>query len=69
MASCFSCIMVKVLKDFRVMTITGERRRLVPLKTMATGRPTPLGNAAIETPLLITVDVVRPVSTMPVNSN
>ena len=42
------CFMVKVLRDFRVMTVARERSRLVPLKAMATGRPTLLTNAAIE---------------------
>ena len=66
MASCFSCFMVKVLKDFYVMNVGRERSRLVPLKTMPTGRPTPLANAAVEIPPVITVGVIRPVSTMPV---
>ena len=66
MASCFSCCTVKVLKYFRVMTVARERSRAVPLKTMATGQPTPLANAAVEIPPVITVDVIRPVSTMPV---
>ena len=46
------------------MTATRERIRLVPLKAIPTGRPTPPANAAIETPPVITVDVIRPVSTM-----
>ena len=58
------CFMVKVLRDFRVMTVARERSRLVPLKAMATGRPTLLTNAAIETPPVITADGIRPVSTM-----
>ena len=66
MASCFSCFTVKVLKDIRVMNVARERSRLVPLKAMPTGRPTPLANAAIEISPVITVDVIRPVSTMPV---
>ena len=33
---------------------------------MPTGRPTPLANAAIEIPPVITVDVIKPVSTIPV---
>ena len=66
MASCFSCFTVKVLKDFRVMTVARERSRLVPLKAMPTGRLTSLKNAAIEVRPVITVDVIRPVSTMPV---
>ena len=59
-------VSVKVLKDFRVITVERERSRLVPLKAMPTGRSTPLANAAIEIPPVITVDVIRPVSTMPV---
>ena len=66
MVSCFSCFTVKILKDFRVMTVARERSKLVPLKAMPTGRPTPLANVAIEIPPVITVDVIRPVSTMPV---
>ena len=66
MESCFSCFTVKVLKDFRVMTVARERSKLVPLKAMPTGRPTPLANAAIEIPPVITVDVIKPVSTIPV---
>ena len=64
MALCFSCFTVKVLKDFCVMTIAREKSRLVPLKAMPTGRPAPLANAAIEIPPVITVNVIRPASTM-----
>ena len=46
------------------MTVAREKSRLVPLKAIPTGRPTPLANAAIETPPVITVDVIRPVSTI-----
>ena len=49
MASCFSCFKVKVLKDFRVITVTRERCRLVSPKAIPTGKPTPLTNAAMET--------------------
>ena len=66
MASCFSCFTVKVLEDFRVMTVAREGSRLVPLKAMLTGRPTPLPNAALEIHPMITVDVIRHVSTMSV---
>ena len=62
MTSCFSCFVLKVLNDFCVMTVVRERSRRVPLKVMPTGRPTPLANAAIEIPPVITVDVIRPVS-------
>ena len=33
---------------------------------MPTGRPTPVANAAIEIPPRITIDVIRPVPTLPV---
>ena len=65
-ASCFSCFTVKVLTDFRVMIVAREKNRLVKLKAMSTGRLTPLANDPIEIPLVITVDVIRPVSTMAV---
>ena len=65
-ASCFSCFPVKILKDFRVMAVTRERSRLVPLKAIPTGNPTLLGNAVMEIPPVLTVDVIRPVSTIPV---
>ena len=48
------------------MTVARERSRLVPLKVMPRGRPTPLANTAIEISPAITVDVIRPVSTMSV---
>ena len=64
--SCFSCFTVKILKDFRVMAVARERNRLVQLKEISTGNPTPLANAAIEIPPVITVDVIRSVSTIPV---
>ena len=66
MASCFCCFTVKVLKDLCVMTVAREGSMLVPLTAMPTGRPTPLANAAMEIPPVITVDVIRPVSMIPV---
>ena len=48
------------------MTVARERSRLVPPKTAPTGRPTPLANAATEIPSVMTIDVIKPVSTMPV---
>ena len=62
MESCFSCFKVKILVDFGVMTVAKERSKLVPLNSMPTGRPTPLANAAILLPPVITVDVIRLVS-------
>ena len=58
--------MVKVLKDFHVTTVARERSKLVPPKAAPTGRPTPLVNAAIDINPAITVDVIKPVSAMPV---
>ena len=66
MASCFSCFTVKVLNDLRVMTVVREKSKPVPLKVMPTGKPTPLANAAIEYLPVVTVDVIRPLSTIPV---
>ena len=48
------------------MVVARGRSRLVPLKAILTGNPTPLANAAIEIPLVITVDVIRLVCTIPV---
>ena len=56
----------KGFKIFSCDDCCRERSRAVPLKTMATGQPTSLANAAVEIPPVITVDVIRPVSTMPV---
>ena len=55
---------LKVLKDFCVMAVARERSTLVLFMVMPTGRPTPLGNVAIEIPPVITVDVIRFVFTM-----
>ena len=46
--------------------VARERIRLVPLKAMPKGNPTLLVNAMIEIPPVITVDVIRSVSTIPV---
>ena len=48
------------------MAVARERSRLVPLKAIPTGNPTLLANAVMEIPPVITVDVIRPVSTIPV---
>ena len=48
------------------MIVAREKSRLVKLKAMPTGRLTPLANAPIEIPSVITVDVIRPMSTMTV---
>ena len=46
--------------------VARERSRLVPLKAMPTGNPTPVANAAMLIAPVITVDVTRSVSTIPV---
>ena len=48
------------------MTVARKRSRLAQLKAIPTGNPTPLTNAAIEIPAVITVDVIRLVSRIPV---
>ena len=48
------------------MTAARERISLVPLKAMSTGRRAQLANVVIEIPPVITVDVIEPVSTIPV---
>ena len=58
-ASYFSCFMVKILKEFRVMAVARERSRLVALKEIPTGNPIPLANAAILISSVTTVDVIR----------
>ena len=48
------------------MAVARERSRLVLPKAKPTGNPTPLANAAIDIPPVTTVDVIRPVPTIPV---
>ena len=49
-----------------MIAVAKERSRLVRLKAVPTGNATPLANAVIEIPPVITVDVIKPVSTIPV---
>ena len=48
------------------MAVVRERSRLVPLKAIPISNPTPLANAAMLIPPVITVDVIRPLSNIPV---
>ena len=48
------------------MAVARERSMLVPVKAIPTGNPTPLTNAAMLIPPVITVGIIRPVSTIPV---
>ena len=50
------------------MAVARERSRLVLLKAIPTGNPTPLANAAIEIPPVITVDLIRPCSRTSISS-
>lgn len=63
-APCFYCFIVNVLKDFLEIAVAREKVSLIPLNTMSSGRSTPLTNAAMETHLVTTVDIIRPVSMM-----
>ena len=56
--------MVNILKDFRVIVIAREKSMIVPFNATPTRRSTQLANVAIETPPVITVDVMKLVSTM-----
>ena len=48
------------------MAVPRERSRLVPLKAIPKGNPTPLENAAMLIPPVVAVDVISAVSTIPV---
>ena len=47
------------------MAVARERIMLVPLKAIPTGNSTALENAAMLIPPVITIDVIRPVFTIP----
>ena len=49
-----------------MIAVARERSKLVPLRAMTTGNPTPLANAAIDIPPVITVYLTKPVYTIPV---
>ena len=51
--SCFSCFLVNILKDLRVVDVWTEKIRLVPLNAIPTDWPTSLANPAMETPSVI----------------
>ena len=48
------------------MAVARQRIRLIPLKAIPIDKLTPLANAVIEIPPVITVDVIKPMSTIPV---
>ena len=54
-------------EDFKRFSCDGScKREAISLKAIPTGNPTPLANAAIDIPPVITIDLIRPVSTIPV---
>lgn len=62
--SCFFCFVINILECFPVTATAGEKMSLVPNNVIPTGRPAALANAAEEGPPVITVNVIRPVSSM-----
>ena len=56
--------MGEILKDFCVIVAKREKGRLVPLNLTPTGRTKPFANAPMETPLVITLDRIKPISVM-----
>ena len=56
--------MVIILKNFCNIPVAREEKRLVLLNAMSTSRPAPLLNVAMDTTLVIIVDVIRPVHTV-----
>ena len=46
------------------MAVAKEKRWVVPLNAIPTGRPASLANVAIEIPPVITIDVSRPILTI-----
>ena len=61
MKSSFYCFTVNVLVDLRLIAVATERRRLVPLNPIPTGKPTQLLNVAMDIPPVMRVDLIRPV--------
>ena len=62
---CFSCFIVNILKDFCVIAVLRQKNRLVYFNAITTGIPTPFPTLAMETPPVITVNVIRHVSIKP----
>ena len=63
-ASCYSCFMITILKDFCVTAVARKKTRLILFNTIPARRPTPIANKVIEVPPVITFDVIRPISTV-----
>ena len=56
--------MINILKDFCVIVVAREKSMIISLNAIPTRRSTQFANAAIEMPSVITVDVMKPVSTI-----
>ena len=65
MTSCFPCFTVWLLENFLVATVKRESTTPSPPKAAPMGRPAPLANRGIEALPTITVEVIKPVSTIP----
>ena len=65
MELCFPYFTFWLLENFRVATVKRERTTPSPLKAVPTGRSAPLANAGIEAPAVITAEVIKPLSTIP----
>ena len=63
-ALCFCCFTVNILKGFCITAVAREKSRLVLLNVIPAGRSAPFADVEIETTPVITVYVIRPVSTM-----
>ena len=63
-ASCYSCFMITILKDFCVTAVARKKPRLILFNTIPTRRPTPIANKVMGIPPVITFDVIRPISTV-----
>ena len=60
--------MLNILKIIFGIAVPRGKSRVVPLNALPKDRPLPFEHVALETLPVITVDVIRPVSTMFVNA-
>ena len=60
--------MLNILKHFFGIAVPRGKSRVVPLNALPKDRSLPFENVVLETLPVITVDVIRPISTMLVNA-